>query len=56
MPFPLLLRSEPYSTHQYTAFRPYRKDGDDMHFRQLPPRPHITHIHSLEHWRYCTER
>ena len=56
MPFSLLLRSEPYSTHQFTPFRPYRKDNDDMHFRQLPPRPHVTHIHPLEHWCYCTER
>jgi len=55
MPFPLLLSSEPYSTHQFTMFCPYCRDGDDTLFKCLPPQPHVTHIHSLEHWHYCNK-
>ena len=49
-----LLRSYPYTTHRFTQFRPFRIDHDDTELR-LPPRPHLTHAHTLEHRTFCRE-
>ena len=49
-----LLRSYPYTTHRFSHFRAFRTDGDDTKM-PLPPRPHFTHAHTLEHHTFCCE-
>ncbi len=54
MPFPLLLCSYPYSTHQFTNFKPYHIDGE-AHILKPTARPHVTYIHTLELHSFCRE-
>ena len=56
-PFSLesLMQSWPYDSHRFTQFRPYQTDTDDRKLR-LTARPHMTHMHTLEHETFCLER
>jgi len=56
-PFSLesLMQSWPYDSHRFTDFRPYRTDTDDRKLC-LTARPHMTHMHTLEHETFCFER
>jgi hypothetical protein len=50
-----LMQPWPYDTHRFTSFHPHRTDTDDRKLR-LTARPHMTHMHTLEHETFCLER
>jgi hypothetical protein len=56
-PFSLesLMQSWPYDSHRFTSFRLYQTDTDDRKIH-LTARPHMTHVHALEHETFCLER
>jgi hypothetical protein len=56
-PFSLesLMRSWPYNSHHFTDFHLYQTDTDTRKLH-LTARPHMTHMHILEHETFCLER